>query len=752
MVNNEKWNNMEQSADRHERNDALRTAWEFVENTGHSIFLTGKAGTGKTTFLHTVVERSRKRSIVVAPTGVAAINAGGVTIHSFFQLPLSPYIPGVRSQQRFNFSNEKRRLIASLDLVIIDEISMVRADLLDAIDNVLRRYRDSRLPFGGVQLLMIGDLQQLTPVVTPDEEGLLSSYYDTPYFFSSKALKDIDYVTIQLEKVYRQQDDTFITLLNHIRTGQCTANDLALLNSRYQPAFRPSAQEDYIRLTTHNRKADLYNESNLRSLPTPSFRYQAEIENTFPEYAYPTSVELELKVGAQVMFVRNDPTGNQLYYNGRIGRVSYADKDKIRVRCTGDTSDIEVEPVTWENMRYTLNDETHELESTVEGTFCQYPLRLAWAITIHKSQGLTFDHAIIEADQSFAPGQVYVALSRCRTLEGMVLASSIPRTAILQDNRVDSYIAQEAAHTAQSIQRLPALKEAYFRQLVLELFDFVPLMTLERRMIRLFSDYFSNSHPSLLQLHKQTADQMETAVMDVSRKWKSQITHMTTEELHADVFLDRLAKSTAYFSGKLKELFEKPTQLSGTVITNNKEARTRLKNLLELLKQTWMTRHALLSAISQEGFSITNYLKIKQRTSSLSTLEKKPSQGMRGWQSEPGQKPRRERKPKTPKAAKEEKEKTWEVSYRLFLEGRTPEQIAETRLLSPATIYNHLTRYVEKGVIPLERFIASERQQLIREAILKTGQRNDTSAIKKACPPDVTYWEIWMMLNTTKED
>ena len=743
---------MELTADRHERNDALRTAWEFVENTGHSIFLTGKAGTGKTTFLHTVVERSRKRSIVVAPTGVAAINAGGVTIHSFFQLPLSPYIPGVRSQQRFNFSNEKRRLIASLDLVIIDEISMVRADLLDAIDNVLRRYRDSQLPFGGVQLLMIGDLQQLTPVVTPDEEGLLSSYYDTPYFFSSKALKDIDYVTIQLEKVYRQQDDTFITLLNHIRTGQCTANDLALLNSRYQPAFRPSAQEDYIRLTTHNRKADLYNESNLRSLPTPSFRYQAEIENTFPEYAYPTSVELELKVGAQVMFVRNDPTGNQLYYNGRIGRVSYADKDKIRVRCTGDTSDIEVEPVTWENMRYTLNDETHELESAVEGTFCQYPLRLAWAITIHKSQGLTFDHAIIEADQSFAPGQVYVALSRCRTLEGMVLASPIPPTAILQDNRVDSYIAQEAAHTAQSIQRLPALKEAYYRQLVLELFDFVPLMTLERRMIRLFSDYFSNSHPSLLQLHKQTADQMETAVMDVSRKWKSQITHMTTEELHADVFLDRLAKSTAYFSGKLKELFEKPTQLSGTVITNNKEARTRLKNLLELLKQTWMTRHALLSAISQEGFSITNYLKIKQRTSSLSTLEKKPSQGMRGRLSEPGQKPRRERKPKAPKAAKEEKEKTWEVSYRLFLEGRTPEQIAEARLLSLSTIYNHLTRYVEKGVIPLERFIASERQQLILDAILKTGQRNDTSAIKKACPPDVTYWEIWMMLNTTKED
>ena len=733
---------------KHERNDALRTAWEFVENTGQSIFLTGKAGTGKTTFLHTVVERSRKRSIVVAPTGVAAINAGGVTIHSFFQLPLSPYIPGMRSQQRYNFSNEKRRLIASLDLVIIDEISMVRADLLDAVDNVLRRYRDSRLPFGGVQLLMIGDLQQLTPVVTPDEEALLSSYYDTPYFFSSKALKDIDYVTIQLEKVYRQQDDTFITLLNHIRTGQSTADDLTLLNSRYQPTFRPSAQDDYIRLTTHNRKADQYNESNLRSLPTPSFHYQAVIEKTFPEYAYPTHVNLELKEGAQVMFVRNDPSGEQRYYNGLIGRVSYADQHKIMVRCSGDDTDIEVEPVVWENTRYALNEETHELESTIEGTFCQYPLRLAWAITIHKSQGLTFDHAIIEADQSFAPGQVYVALSRCRTLEGMVLAYPIPPAAILQDSRVDSYIAQEAERTTQSIQRLPSLKEAYYRQLILELFDFVPLLTLERRMVRLFADFFSNSYPSLSQLHKQTADQMETAVMDVSRKWKSQITQMPTEQLHGAPFLDRLSKSAAYFADKLKELFEKPTQLNNSVVTNNKDARTRLKNLSEAIKQAWVTRQALLAEISQEGFSITNYLKIKQLTSSLSTTEK-PSAPRRQRQAEAGQAPRRERKPKEPKEPKEEKEKTWEVSYRLYREGRTPEQIAEERSLTVSTIYTHLTRYIARGAIALERFIPEERQQQIREAIAKTEQKNSSTAIKMACPPDITYWEIRMMLTLT---
>ena len=326
-------------------------------------------------------------------------------------------------------------------------------------------------------------------------------------------------------------------------------------------------------------------------------------------------------MGAQVMFVRNDPTGAQQYYNGRIGRVVYADPKKIVVRCKGDASDIEVEPAVWENTRYALNEETHELESTVDGTFRQYPLRLAWAITIHKSQGLTFDHAIIEANQSFAPGQVYVALSRCRTLEGMILAHPIPTSAILQDLRVEDYIAQEQERTTQSLQQLPTLKAAYYRQLIMELFDFVPLMTLQRRMVRLFSEYFSSSYPLLCQLHKQTADQLDATVMDVSRKWKHLITQTETEALHADAFLSRLTKSTAYFAEKIKEVMERPTQLCGSVLTNNKEARKRLKNLTEEIKQAWMTRVALLSAVSREGFSIDNYLRIKQKTSSLTTTE-----------------------------------------------------------------------------------------------------------------------------------
>ena len=309
----------------------MRTAWDFVEHTGHSIFLTGKAGTGKTTFLKTLVERSTKRMVVVAPTGVAAINAGGVTIHSFFQIPLTPFVPGAQMKNRFDFSKEKRKIIASLDLLVIDEISMVRSDLLDAIDAVLRRFRDRYKPFGGLQLLMIGDLQQLTPVVTPDEEAILKPYYDTPYFFGSKALAETNYVTIQLEKVYRQQDPTFVNILNHVREGQPTADDLAKLNSRYLPLFRPQPEEGYIRLSTHNYMANRYNEQELQRLQTPAVSYRATVEGNFPEYAYPTHLELTLKVGAQVMFIRNDNSGEQRYFNGRIGRVTYAAANSLRV-------------------------------------------------------------------------------------------------------------------------------------------------------------------------------------------------------------------------------------------------------------------------------------------------------------------------------------------------------------------------------------------------------------------------------------
>ena len=606
-----------------EHNSELQTAWDFVENTGRSIFLTGKAGTGKTTFLKTVVEQSRKRPIVVAPTGVAAINAGGVTIHSFFQLPFSPYVPGAKVESKFDFSREKRKIIASIDLLIIDEISMVRADLLDAIDSVLRRFRDHTQPFGGVQLLMIGDLAQLTPVVTPEDDQLLRTYYDTPYFFGSKALRQIDYVTIQLEHVYRQQDESFIKILNEVRNGHPSPETLAKLNSRASSHPSPlsshlspptSHHSNAIRLTTHNNLANFYNESELQKLPGHSYQYHAEVKGTFPDYSYPTAETLVLKQGAQVMFVKNDPSSEHRYYNGRIGHVMEISQKHLTVYCEGDDEAIDVEPLEWENTRYTLNEKTREIEAEVQGTFRQLPLRLAWAITIHKSQGLTFDHAIIDANQSFAPGQVYVALSRCRTLEGLVLATPLQERAIINDERVDSYIAQQETEAQRSIQQLPVLKQEYERHLLLQLFDFRALLDLQETMVRIFAEYFYHSHAALKQMHDQALLDLRQKVTDVAVRWQQKIQAMTIEQLHQPDFLERVKRSAEYFADTLNSILAKPLELTAKVDTNNKQAARRLATALPDERQALLSRRFLLSKIAEQGFTVSGYLRQKQHS------------------------------------------------------------------------------------------------------------------------------------------
>ena len=715
-----------------ERNEQLRIAWNFVENTGKTIFLTGKAGTGKTTFLKTVVEKSKKRSIVVAPTGVAAINAGGVTIHSFFQLPLTPYVPNTVYKEKFDFSREKRRIIASLDLLIIDEISMVRGDLLDAVDNVLRRYRNHFLPFGGLQLLMIGDLQQLTPVVTPDDEQLLRPYYDTPYFFSSKALAQTDYVTIQLDKVYRQQDEAFIDILNHIREGHATDADLAFLNARYQPQFSTPPGELFIRLTTHNRLADNHNDKELARLSGQPHTYNAEVEGNFPTTSFPTSERLVLKVGTQVMFIKNDPSGEQRYYNGKIGRVVELNATQVMVLCPDGPEPIEVEPLVWENSRYTLNTETNEIETKVEGTFSQLPLRLAWAITIHKSQGLTFDHAIIDASLSFAPGQVYVALSRCRTLEGMVLSSLIPRNAIISDHRVDNYIAHQEEHARESIARLPQLKEEYYRFLLIELFDFHELLMHQEHMVRAFVEYFSHSHPQLENLQKQTLEKMRTEVVTVAEKWVSAIARSTMETLNSEPFLQRVRKGAEYFGQHLDQIFSKPVSMTSEVNTNNKQAMKRLANVLGDLRQCWSARLTLLTQIALKGFTIDNYLREKQMAM-LDSME---------MEENTGSSKKRSKRPAKSKQPKEPKEKSWAVTLRMRKQGLTPEQIAVERCLALTTIIGHLVKCMEDGNITLDEIITPENRQAIRRAIHKAGEGATLTEIKMLCPPSTTYDEI----------
>ena len=715
-------------------NNEIRNAWEFVEHTGKSIFLTGKAGTGKTTFLRHVKAHSTKRMVVVAPTGVAAINAEGMTIHSFFQLPLSPYVPGSSMKQKYDFSKEKRKIIASLDLLVIDEISMVRSDLLDAIDAVLRRFRDRYRPFGGLQLLMIGDLQQLTPVVTPEDAEILDHYYDTPYFFGSKALQQTEYVTIQLEHVYRQSDQTFVDILNRIRQGCPTPLDLQTLNERYVPQFSPKTEEGYIRLTTHNNIASRINNEQLGALHSTAHTYQAEIEGTFPEYSYPTDVTLTLKEGAQVMFIKNDTSGEHRFFNGKIGHVSHVDETEIKVVCDGE-EEIAVEKQEWENAKYVLNEETKEIETRVQGVFRQHPLRLAWAITIHKSQGLTFERAIIDTAFSFAPGQVYVALSRCRSIEGMILASPIVQKAIINDMRVDSYIVHQQQEAQASIDRLPVLKEEYHRSLLMDLFDFRPLLYKEEYMCRLMTEYFAHTYSSVTQLHKEVTDNLKKKVTEVADKWRGMILSLGTEALHEEDFRQRVKRSADYFLNTLQQLFAKPMEVTKRVNSKNKEAIKRLEETYTELRCLLLTHYYILGKLRTVEFDVKTYLKVKHHAQleAMDTINGK---------SKPAKKEKKKEKPA--------KEKTWVVTYQLFKEGLMPQEIAIRRSLTLGTIYSHLSRYIESGEIGLEDVIELEKLSTILRAIKLCKPEDGRTGIKTLCPPDISFADISLVLSAMK--
>lgn len=420
-------------------NFELDVARFIVEKTDMSLFLTGKAGTGKTTFLREVVRYTKKKCIVLAPTGIAAVNAGAMTIHSFFQFGLGPFVQGViEPKSDFRINKSKLELIRHLQLLIIDEVSMVRADLMDHIDVELRRIRRNSKPFGGVQLLMIGDLQQLPPIAHGGEDELLRQYYKTLYFFSSSALKSMKYSCIELKNVYRQTDGHFIDILNHARNCTLTSQDISDLNARYIPGFSPKPEDGYIRLMTHNRQVDYVNETEMEKLDSKPYTFVAAVTGTFPEESYPTADSLTLKKGAQVMFIKNDP--ERRFINGTLGEVKSIDKNSIAVRLAESGAIIDVEPMEWQNIRYQFDEESKEISSKQIGRFKQYPLKAAWAITVHKSQGLTFDKAIIDVHAAFSPGQAYVALSRCRTLDGLVLSSPVSASVFMRDNAVDAYM------------------------------------------------------------------------------------------------------------------------------------------------------------------------------------------------------------------------------------------------------------------------------------------------------------------------
>ena len=616
-----------------EKDSRFLLAERYIQETGISVFLTGKAGTGKTTFLKHIVAGCSKRLAVVAPTGVAAVNAGGVTIHSFFQLPLCPYLPDVKElvteyqmpEKNRSLRKDRVKILRTLELLIIDEISMVRADILDAIDATLKRYRKNDRPFGGVQLLMIGDVQQLPPVVTESEKPFMDQVYPSPFFFNSRAFRKLGYIVIELNKIHRQRDAEFTSMLNDIRTGNPSDQTLERLNRRLDPGFDPPSGEYWIRLTTHNHQSDAINREKMDALKGKSMIFKAEIDGNYPESAYPTETELRLKKGAQVMFTRNDTSGNSMYFNGKIGTVTSLDPEIIVTDENG--NEIIVNREKWDNVRYEINPETQEIQAVNDGSFTQYPLRAAWAITIHKSQGLTFDRVIIDAGRAFSFGQVYVALSRCRSLEGIVLTTPITRRCTFRNTEVAIF---ENGYTPenQAVESLDNYRESYLVDKICSTFSLGRIASLSLKLEKLWKGSLGSVYPKIsARFTALVTGQDEDfsgveAIASVGTRFQSQIREIFADQSRCtedrDAFVsERISKACAYFTAQLG-YYAKSIAPTCLVEIENKETQKVFKNIAEELLKELIFRLSLYRATMADGFSV----KLFSRVATECELEK----------------------------------------------------------------------------------------------------------------------------------
>jgi len=596
-------------------NEQADLAFQYVQCTDQHLFLTGKAGTGKTTFLKNLREQSPKRMIVVAPTGVAAINAEGVTIHSFFSLPFSPFVPKEArvdngSNQFHRFSRVKIDIIRSLDLLVIDEISMVRADVLDAIDEVLRRYKNRNKPFGGVQLLMIGDLQQLPPVVTDADVEILKDYYDTYFFYGSRALRNTRFVTIELQHIYRQSDSRFIDLLNAVRDNRLTREVFDLLGQRTIPGFE---SDDHIMLTTHNYQSQKVNDARLKGLKNASYFFKAKVSGDFPESAYPTDAQLELKIGARVMFLKNDP--EKAFYNGKIGVVTAIQNESIYVKGEGDDVTIAVRPMEWNNMQYGIDEKTQDIVETVIGTFEQYPLKLAWAITIHKSQGLTFDRVVIDARAAFAHGQVYVALSRCRTLDGLVLSTPVLQSSLVNSSEIEQFIKQQNENTP-TPESLKAAQQYYMQELLLDLFDFTPLHRAIVDITYRLKDNEQIVSGNVFSSIRSIKDSVNQDIVSVGVKFHSQLNELIAQNGNVtenQLLQERIRKGAAFFCEKILHLLIEQVEML-SYETDNKTVKKSIKEGIDrLLEKTYLKKACLEACVN--GFELSHYLSVRAKIS-----------------------------------------------------------------------------------------------------------------------------------------
>ena len=694
--------------------------FNLAEHTSRSIFLTGKAGTGKTTFLNDFVRKTRKKHIVVAPTGIAAINAGGVTIHSMFGLPLRTFLPTTDRvdsnlanniadlMPHFKYRKDKLKLLREIEIIIIDEVSMLRADVLDMMDFSLRHVRRNQQKFGGVQMLFIGDLYQLPPVVR--DEYVLKQYYDSPFFFDSYALKELPLITLELTTVYRQKDENFLEILNEIRDGAVGDIDFDTLNERYLPDFEPK-DEPYVYLTSHNRMADEINQKKLAALPGKSRFYDAEIIGNFNENQFPNDEILELKIGAQIMFIRNDASGEKRYFNGKLAEIVEVDDKEISVIIDGEDEIYKLKKETWEQKRYSLGEDK-SIQEEVLGSFKQYPIRLAWAVTIHKSQGLTFDRLIIDAGKSFASGQVYVALSRCRTLEGIVLKSKITPEVIFSDRRVSKFQDEtNANHRIDEI--LNAEKYDYSIHKIINRIDCKWILPALQQW------YNSAIHSKMLDKEKvkflyhgikpetekfgSVCEKFEKIIQQKTRKFISGEEEWSEIEAKAkgavNFFFTNV--NTKIFS-PLKDFYAESKGVKG-LKQYNEDFRVFLDDL-----EDYLNGLKELHLLETKLFDVENDVKVTTK------IAKVPSHIL---------------------------------TFQLFEEGKTIPEIARDRGLVTETIYGHLAKFAEQGLLDLTRVFDKEKIKTFEKEFKKNSSVETLSDWKKILPNDFEFNEIRILIN-----
>jgi len=716
-----------------EGNKATKLAAQYINNTNRHIFLTGKAGTGKTTFLKNLIQETYKNTIVAAPTGIAAINAGGVTIHSQFQLPFGTFVPsndflipphleGNVHNPRTLIKNQKmgsikRKTLREAELLVIDEVSMLRADILDAMDVVLRRVRRRNLPFGGLQILFIGDLLQLPPVVKQTEEQLLKPFYRSVFFFNALALRESPPVFIELDKIYRQSNPEFIAVLNNLRQNKLLDSDKKILNKYVREDYEDITDEQYIFLTTHNQKATTINSKELAKNKKASFHFDADITGDFPEKMYPVDTRLTLKEGAQVMFIKNDYSGEQKFFNGKIGTVSSLSNDKVMVQFPDGSPQVEVESYEWENKEFKLNEKTAEIEENVKGRFVQYPLRLAWAITIHKSQGLTFTKAIIDLQHTFAPGQIYVALSRLTSLDGLVLTRPLQNPNLRNDSNVSHYLSSQEGKEAVN-QRLENERKAFIFEENKKVFDFAYLGYSFNQFVDTFT---ATAEKSRKQKDFDWAQELQKEVIEllkVGLKFNSHIGKIAYQEDYKSFLIKRVNDAQEYFMPLLlaisKNLAQKRADLKG--VKGVKTFITELKDLEGIVQ----VKQQKVTQIGEFTQALLNGEVYKKQVTKFDTQ------------------------------VTEKKEATHIISFQLFKAGFPIKEIAKERNLVPTTIETHLAKCVEEELISSSRFISDKDIKKIVAASVALESSSLTELYEHFGEGKFSYFKLRLAMGTVK--